>query len=116
MFTSTYFNYRIEGVHTYDVAYTIVAGWAYLAGSKLLVKLRIDDAVDAIPVHLVGGMWGLISTGLFSNGTLIAAAGIGSDKHVGWFYTWSSNGDFTLLGIQLLAVLWIFGWTSVTMG
>jgi len=94
----------------------IVAGWLYLAGSRLLIKLRIDDAVDAIPVHLVGGMWGVISTGLFSNGTLIAAAGIGSDKHVGWFYTWSSNGDFTLLGIQLLAVLWIFGWTSVTMG
>lgn len=95
----------------------VVAGWLYLAGSRLLIKLRIDDAVDAIPVHLVGGMWGVISTGLFSNGKLIAAAGIGSDKHVGWFYAWSdSNGDFTLLGIQLLSVLWIFGWTSVTMG
>jgi len=32
------------------------AGWFYLAGSHLLIKLRLDDAVDAIPVHLVNGM------------------------------------------------------------
>jgi ammonium transporter, Amt family len=43
-----------------------IAGWLYLAGSALLIKLRIDDAVDAIPVHLVGGAWGLISSGLFT--------------------------------------------------
>ena len=29
-----------------------VAGALYLGGSKLLVKWRIDDAVDAIPVHV----------------------------------------------------------------
>jgi hypothetical protein len=38
-------------------------------------------------------------------------------EHVGWFYSWSrQSGDFTLLGIQLLSVLFIFGWTSVLMG
>lgn len=30
----------------------LVAGANYLAFSKLLVKRRIDDAVDAIPVHV----------------------------------------------------------------
>ena len=30
-----------------------VAGWVYLIGSKFLVWLRIDDAVDAVPVHLI---------------------------------------------------------------
>jgi ammonium transporter, Amt family len=29
-----------------------IAGLVYLVGSKLLVRLRIDDAVDAVPVHL----------------------------------------------------------------
>ena len=35
----------------------ITAGWVYLAISKLLIRLRIDDAVDAIPVHMGGGAW-----------------------------------------------------------
>jgi len=30
----------------------VCAGWFYLLGSHLLVKFRIDDAVDAIPVHV----------------------------------------------------------------
>ena len=32
-----------------------VAGWIYLATSQLLIKVRLDDAVDAIPVHLACG-------------------------------------------------------------
>jgi Amt family ammonium transporter len=142
MFTSTFFNYRIEGVHTYDVAYTmnglltglvaitapcasveswaavligIVAGWAYLAASKLLIKLRIDDAVDAIPVHLVGGIWGLIAAGLFSTPTLLENA-YGQSEHVGWFYEWGrGSADFTLIGTQLIGILFIFGWTTAIM-
>ena len=95
----------------------IVAGWLYLVGSKLLVKLRIDDAVDAIPVHMVGGAWGVIATGLFTSPTRrLMAFGAASD-HVGWFYEWGrGSGDFTLLGIQLLAVLYVIGWTGIMMG
>mmetsp|Transcript_48336 Transcript_48336/g.52253 ORF Transcript_48336/g.52253 Transcript_48336/m.52253 type:complete len:534 (-) Transcript_48336:231-1832(-) len=142
MFTSTFINYRTEGVHTYDLAYTmnglltglvaitspcasveswaaviigIVAGWAYLGGSKLLVKLRIDDAVDAIPVHLVGGVWGLISAGLFSSPSLLENA-YGQSDHVGWFYEWGrGSGNFTLIGTQLIGILFIFAWTGALM-
>jgi len=32
-----------------------VAGLLYIAGSKGILKLRLDDAVDAIPCHLVNG-------------------------------------------------------------
>ncbi len=60
----------------------IIAGWLYLAGSKLILKLHIDDAVDAIPVHLVGGAWGVISCGLFSNAYRMDMAGAMSE-HVG---------------------------------
>ena len=34
---------------------------------RLLVKLKIDDVVSAIPVHLVGGMWGTISVAIFGD-------------------------------------------------
>ena len=94
----------------------IFAGLFYLLGSRLLVRLRIDDAVDAIPVHMVGGAWGVIATGLFSNPDRMEVA-FGLGEHSGWFYEWSQgSGDFTLLGIQLISVLFIFVWTGVTMG
>ena len=35
-----------------------VAGLIYLVGSSLLVRLKLDDAVDAIPVHMFNGtLW-----------------------------------------------------------
>ncbi|HEY9769009.1 MAG TPA: ammonium transporter [Coleofasciculaceae cyanobacterium] len=34
---------------------------------QLLAKLRIDDPVGAIPVHLGCGIWGTLATGLFAN-------------------------------------------------
>jgi ammonium transporter, Amt family len=98
----------------------VCAGWFYLAGSALLVKLRIDDAVDAIPVHMVGGCWGVLATGLFTKPRLREMAfgvGDGSEQAVGWFYEFDrGSGDFSLLGCQIVGVLFIFGWTSVVMG
>jgi Amt family ammonium transporter len=94
----------------------IFAGFFYLCGSKLLVRLRIDDAVDAIPVHMVGGCWGVIATGLFSNPTRMETA-FGLGDHAGWFYEWGrGSGDFTLLGIQLIGVLFIIAWIGSIMG
>jgi Amt family ammonium transporter len=111
MFTSTLFDYWYTGIHSYDLGYTmngcltglvavtagcatvetwaaviigIVAGWVYLAASKLLIRFRIDDAVDAIPVHMVGGAWGVIATGLFTKPELLEAAFPNNTEHYGW--------------------------------
>jgi ammonia channel protein AmtB len=93
----------------------IVAGWIYLTGSKLLIKLKLDDAVDAIPVHMFNGMWGLIATGLFSSpGRLIDA--FGTDEHVGLFYSLGQGSfDGTLLLIQCIALVFVIGWSAGTM-
>ena len=94
----------------------MVAGWVYMFTSKLIIRLRIDDAVDAIPVHMFGGAWGVMATGLFSQGDLLLRA-YGKDTHVGWFFEWGmGSANFTLIGIQLLLICFIFGWTTVTMG
>ena len=138
MFTSSFIDARSTGLMTYDLAMTmngcltglaaitapcasvepwaavvigIIAGWLYLFGSWALIKLRIDDAVDAIPVHLVGGCWGDWAAGLFSKGELLSVV-YGKDTHVGWFY---NGSDFTLMGIQILATLFVFGWTFAIM-
>lgn len=65
---------------------------------------------------MVGGAWGVIATGLFSKPELMERA-FGLGHHSGWFYEFSQgSGDFTLLGIQLIAIAFIFGWTFTIMG
>jgi len=49
----------------------LVAGGVCLAGEALLERLRIDDAVGAIPVHLGCGMWGIIAVALFGKPELL---------------------------------------------
>ena len=48
----------------------IVAGILVVA-SVLFIdrKLKIDDPVGAISVHMVNGIWGILATGLFADGT-----------------------------------------------
>jgi Amt family ammonium transporter len=86
------------------------AGIFYLLGSWLLVWIRLDDAVDAVPVHLVNGIWGLIATGLFASPTRLEQA-FGTNDHPGAVY---GQGG-TLLGAQLVGALFILGWTLCTM-
>ena len=138
MFTSTIIDERKTGIYTWDttaamngcltglVAITagcatvdpwaafvigIVAGWIYLGASALILRLKIDDAVDAIPVHMFGGAWGVLATGLFSNPTRMATADYPT-TNVGWFYEWGrGSGNFTLMGLQICMILFVFGWT-----
>lgn len=58
-----------------DLYYPPLAfGIAFVGGcliqpvSLLLEKLRIDDAVGAIPVHGVAGLWSIVACGLFASG------------------------------------------------
>lgn len=123
----------------------LVGGAVYVGSSKLLIYLRLDDAVDgrcidnvqclkmsfssyfsthpffltpitAIPVHMFSGAWGLIATGLFTSPARLQAA-YGFDQHVGLFYEFRSGSfDAILLLNQVLALLFIFLWCVVTMG
>ncbi len=47
----------------------VVAGLLVVWGTQQLERLRIDDAVGAIPVHGICGIWGLLSVGIFADGT-----------------------------------------------
>ena len=93
----------------------MVSGWIYIAGSSLLLKWKIDDAVDAIPVHFFNGAWGLIATGLLSSPGRMQTA-FGTQEHMGWFYSVGrGNMDFQLLCNQFVALLFLIGWPLVTM-
>eukprot|EP00980_Cylindrotheca_fusiformis_P006337 scaffold1356_cov123-Cylindrotheca_fusiformis.AAC.18 len=82
----------------------IIAGWVYIAFSKLLVKLKIDDAVDAVPVHFANGMWGVLAVGFFAEPDAMVTAGYNDVPGV--FY----KGDGKLLLCQFVAIIWICAW------
>ena len=98
----------------------IVAGILVVFGVWFLdEKLRIDDPVGAVAVHMLNGIWGTIAVGLFATDTAPAfARGFGDGSSFGanqiagkgLFY----GGGFKLLGIQLTGLLTIALWTAVT--
>mmetsp|Transcript_113422 Transcript_113422/g.169654 ORF Transcript_113422/g.169654 Transcript_113422/m.169654 type:complete len:524 (-) Transcript_113422:73-1644(-) len=93
----------------------LVAGWVYIYTSGLLITLKIDDAVDAIPVHMFNGIWGVLATGLVASPRMMEIA-YGTTGHYGWFYH-LGDGSFNarLLGSQVVTILCILTWTLVTM-
>lgn len=87
----------------------------YLLSGDLLVKFCIDDAVEAIPVHFGPGIWGVISVGLFASPRRLKEI-YGHADHPGWFYSLTHGGsDATLLGANLVGLLFIMGWVMATM-
>jgi Amt family ammonium transporter len=77
----------------------IVAGIAIVVGVEFVdQKLKIDDPVGAVGVHCVCGSLGTLMVGLFS-------------VDEGLLY----GHGFRLLGVQLLGVLAVAAWVTVTM-
>ncbi len=90
-----------------------VAGLLVVFGVWLLdYKLRVDDPVGAVAVHMMNGIWGTIATGLFATPSApgYSLADSAGNQLAGLFY----GGGFKLLGLQLLGVLSVAAWTFVT--
>jgi Amt family ammonium transporter len=89
------------------IAIGAIGAFVYMGSSKLLKVLKIDDPLDAFPIHGVCGFWGVLSVGLFA-----------TDTNVLWSYGNDNSdvADFTQLTTQLVGGLCIAGWTIVTSG
>ncbi len=90
-----------------------VAGLLVVFGVWLLdYKLRIDDPVGAVAVHMMNGIWGTISVGLFATNTApgYSIADASGTELVGLFY----GGGVKLLGLQLIGFASVAAWTVVT--
>lgn len=48
-----------------------IGGLVMLLSTNLMNRLRIDDAVGAVPVHLVAGAWGTIAVAIFGQPELL---------------------------------------------
>jgi ammonia channel protein AmtB len=92
-----------------------ISGILYLWSSNILIQLKLDDVVDAVPVHLVNGLWGVLAAGLLSSPERMLQA-YGNEKHAGLFYALSrGTADANLLGCQVIGALFIMGWAAGTM-
>ena len=82
----------------------ILAGFTVVYGIEFIdQKLKVDDPVGAVGVHCLNGALGTVCVGLFSDGTGTFAKGL------------FTGGGFQLLGIQLLGMVSVIAWTTVTM-
>lgn len=97
-----------------------VAGVLVVFGVWLLDhKLHIDDPVGAVAVHMLNGIWGTLSVGLFATDTAPAfARGVGDGVHFGANQIVSEGlfygGGFKQLGIQIVGLLSTAAFTAVT--
>ncbi|MFK8185067.1 MAG: ammonium transporter [Phormidesmis sp.] len=59
------------GCHVFSTGNALLVGAIgsilMLIASKCMERYKIDDVVDAIPVHLVAGIWGTLAVGLFGD-------------------------------------------------
>ena len=72
-------------------------------------KLRIDDPVGAVAVHMLNGIWGTLAVGLFATDTSPAMKTAGIQN--GLFY----GGGFEQLKLQFIGFVSVAGWAVVTM-
>ncbi|EJK44947.1 hypothetical protein THAOC_36477 [Thalassiosira oceanica] len=107
----------LSGLVSVTASCSVVTSWAaiiigflggmlYIGVSKLLVKRRIDDAVDAVPVHLASGIWGSIAAGLFATPKWMEQ--VYDNPEAGLFY-----GGGHLLACQSVGVLFILATWAV---
>ncbi len=94
------------GCHTVDILGSLIIG--IIAGIIVVIavevvdsKLKVDDPVGAIAVHMCNGIWGTIAVGIFSK----------DEATLGLLY----GGGFTQLGKQLLGILCISVYTAAFM-
>jgi Amt family ammonium transporter len=86
-----------------------IGAFVYLGAVKLCDKLKVDDPVQAFPVHGACGMWGVIATALFD-------WGVPNGNYHAW-YGFEPTPGATLggaLAVQFVAIIGIFIWTTLS--
>ena len=104
----------VAGLVAITPACAFVAPWAavvlgLLAGIicamavGLKYKFGFDDSLDVVGVHMIGGIWGCLSIGLFATKHVNSAGG------EGLFY----GGGFHLLGVQAFGAFFVLAYSFI---
>ncbi|MGE3521139.1 MAG: ammonium transporter, partial [Vicinamibacterales bacterium] len=91
----------------------VLAGIIVVAAVKLLDKLKIDDPVGAVPVHLCNGVFGTLCVGLFAvDGITGAATGNGLLNGGGATLLMAQIKGILACGVYTLAISLVF-WFAI---
>jgi Amt family ammonium transporter len=88
-----------------------IGAWVYYGANQMLVYFKIDDPVQAFPVHGACGVWGLLATAIFDWGL----------PH-GYYHGWggfspSPGANFgQALAAQVVAIIVLAVWIIVVIG
>lgn len=86
------------------------AAWVLMGFNYLANKAKYDDPLEAAQLHGGCGAWGLLFTGLFAREKYVLE-GYGPGRGHGLFM----GGGGRLLAAQLVEILVVMGWVTVTM-
>ncbi|MDP2673805.1 MAG: ammonium transporter [Dehalococcoidia bacterium] len=82
-----------------------VAGVICYLAVRLRARTGVDDSLDVVAVHGVGGTWGAFATGLFAVAAVSGGAGVGFD---GLFH---GEGSQVLDQLAAIGVVWVYSFT-----
>lgn len=91
-----------------------LSAWVIHGASKLLLKFKIDDPLEAAPMHGACGAFGVLWVGLMAKKEYVAEVGYGGNasKCAGIFY----GGEGGLLGAQIVGIICIALWVGGLLG
>jgi Amt family ammonium transporter len=94
-----------------DAAIIGIVGGLLVVGSIIFVErvLKVDDPVGAVSVHGVNGLWGLLSVGLFADGSY-GAGWNGVEGTVRGLFYGGGGGQLAAQAVAgVVVVIWAFG-------
>ena len=103
------------GCATVEPEMALVIGFfasvVYFFSSVEFLLYGLDDPVDAVPIHLMCGVWGLLAAGLFSTSDNYSDAYVGLEPSCGMFFSCNGNGLNQFAANALFLVVTV-AWTS----
>ncbi|GAB2233182.1 hypothetical protein Droror1_Dr00002400 [Drosera rotundifolia] len=91
----------------------VVAALVLIGCNRVAEWAKFDDPLEATQLHDGCGAWGVVFTGLFAKEKYVLEVyGVGLGRPYGLFM----GGGGRLLAAQLIQIVSIIGWVSVTMG
>eukprot|EP00961_Rhodomonas_salina_P270456 3654075-Rhodomonas_salina.1 len=86
----------------------MVAAFIYFGASRLLLRLQVDDPLDAFAIHGACGAWGLLATGIFCTDENV--------QYAGYPNTNDACGRGEQFAVQLIGVVAIAAWSASMSG
>jgi len=88
----------------------VVAGFFYVITSHAMIRMKLDDVVDAVAIHLGGGLWGILAAALMSKREYLMDTFGDTYKGCGAFSGCARGGH--VIGAAFIYIVALLSWTT----